>query len=180
MAETLHFSYHSPENFVRLLCEIVYEKEHSPREIAIYHERFAYETDEFFAKMLEQLFPAGATIGEKEIHQCVSWIDNFLSYDEQTKDIRVRYDMVDYESYVYFDIDKKVYPCDHTSHSMMVKNICVDYFKGFDESDITPEKVADFIRNHFVVKSRFSTAGSIANDSAYICRCILMNWREEE
>jgi hypothetical protein len=56
----------------------------------------------------------------------------------------------------------------------------VDYFKGFDESDITPEKVANFIRNHFVVKSRFSTAGSIANDSAYICRCVLMNWREEE
>ena len=180
MTKTLHFSYRSPENFVRLLCNIVYEKEHSPREIAIYHERFDDESDEFFANMLKMLFPEGGTIGEKEIHRCVVWIDDFLSWDEQTKDIKVRYDMVDYESYVYFDIDKKVYPCDHTSHSMMVKNICVDYFKGFDESDITPEKVADFIRSHFVVKSRFSTAGSIANDSAYICRCILMGWREEE
>ena len=170
MSETLHFSYRSPENFVRLLCDIVYEKEHSPRDIAIYHERFDDETDEFFATMLKQLFPEGATIGEKEINQCVSWIDNFLSHDEQTKDIKVRYDMVECESYVYFDIDKKVYPCSHTAHSQVVKNICVDYFKGFDESEITPEKVADFIRNHFVVKSRFSTAGSIANDSAYIYR----------
>ena len=35
MTETLHFSYRSPENFVRLLCNIVYEKEHSPREIVV-------------------------------------------------------------------------------------------------------------------------------------------------
>lgn len=175
MTETLHFRYQSPENLVRLLCEIVYEKEHSSREVAVYHERFDKESDEFFAKMLEQLFPEGANIGEQEIHRCVEWIDNFLSYDDQTKDIRVRYDMIDYESYVYFNIDKKVYPCSHTSHSMMVRDICKDYFKGFDESDITPEKVADFIRNHFVVKSRFSTAASIAQDSEYICRCILMD-----
>lgn len=180
MTETLHFRYQSPENLVRLLCEVVYEKEHTPRQIAIYHERFDDESDEFFANMLVKLFPEGATVGEKEINQCVEWIDNFLDHDEQTKDIKVRYDMVDHESYVYFDIDKKVYPCDHTSHSMMVKKICVDYFKGFDESDITPEKVADFIRDHFVVKSRFSTASSIANDSAYICRCILMDWSDEE
>lgn len=180
MSETLHFSYRSPENLVRLLCNVVYEQEHSSREIAVYHERFENETDEFFADMLTQLFPEGATIGQDEIHKCVNWIDNFLDHDDQTKDIKVRYDMTECESYVYFDIDKKVYPCDHTSHSMMVKNICVDYFKGFDESDITPEKVADFIRNHFVVKSRFSTAGSIAEDSAYICRCILMDWRDEE
>ena len=177
--ETVHFRYQSPENLVRLLCEIVYEKKHTSREIAIYHERFKGESDEFFAEMLVKLFPAGATIGEDEINQCVGWIDNFLEKDEQAKDIRAKYDMSEYSSYVYFNIDKKVYPCDHTSHAMTVKNICVGYFKGFDKSDITPEKVADFIRNHFVVKSRFSTAGSIANDSTYICRSILMNCREE-
>ena len=175
MAEKLHFSYQSPENLVRLLCEIVYEKAHSSQEIAIYHERFDGETDEFFAEMLTKLFPEGATIGEKEINQCVEWIDNFLSTDGQTKDIKVRYDMVEYDSYVYFDIDKKVYPCDHTSHLNMVRKICVDYFKGFDESDISIEKVAEFIKTHIVVKSRFSDADMIAKDAAYICRCILMD-----
>ena len=175
MKETIHFRYKSPENFVRLLCEVVYEQKHSPRDIAIYHERFDNETDEFFANMLKMLFPEGGAIGEKEIHRCVAWIDDFLLYDEQTKDIEVKYDMAEYDSYVYFDIDKKVYPCSYTSHQQTVKEICVDYFKGFDKSDLSAEKVADFIKKHFIVKSQFSTAETIARDSQYIMDCIVFD-----
>lgn len=179
MTKTLHFSYQSPENLVRLLCEVVYEKKHTPREIAIYHERFDGENDEFFAKMLVKLFPEGATVGEKEINQCVEWIDNFLEKDGQAQDIRVKYDMIDYDSYVYFDIDKKVYPCDHTSHQQMVKNICVDYFRGFDSSELSVEQVADFIKTHFVVKSSFSSAETIARDARYILDCIIFENDED-
>ena len=53
--------------------------------------------------MLTSLFPTGATIGEKEIHKCVNWIDNFLNGDEQTKDIKAKYDM----SEVTYKIKKK-------------------------------------------------------------------------
>lgn len=179
MAETLHFRYQSPENLVRLLCEVVYEKKHTSREIAVYHERFDDESDEFFAKMLLKLFPEGATVGEQEINRCVEWIDNFLDHDERTKDIKVRYDMIDYDSYVYFDIDKKVYPCDHTSHQQMVKNICVDYFRGFDMSELDEDKVADFIKTHFVVESSFSSAETIARDARYILDCIIFENDEE-
>lgn len=179
MAETLHFRYQSPENLVRLLCEVVYEKKHTPREIAIYHERFDGETDEFFAKMLVKLFPEGATVGEKEINQCVEWIDNFLEKDGQAQDIRVKYDMATLSSYVYFDIDKVVYPCEHTSHQQMVKKICVDYFRGFDSSELSVEQVADFIETHFVVESPFSSAKTIARDARYILDCIIFENEED-
>ena len=175
MTKTVHFRYRSPENFVRLLCDIVYEKKHSPMEITVYHERFADETDDFFANMLLELFPNGATIGEKEIDRCVEWIDLFLSKDGQAKDIRVKYDMECYSSYVYFDIDKIIYPCDYCSHQQTVEKICVDYFRGFDSSDLTVEKIAKFIREHFVVKSSFSSAESIARDARYILFSILSN-----
>lgn len=177
--EKLHFSYQSPENLVRLLCEIVYEQKHTNREIAIYHERFDGESDEFFAKMLVKLFPDGATIGEDEINRCVQWIDAFLETDEQTKDIRARYDMSTLSSYVYFDIDKVVYPCEHTSHQQMVKKICVDYFKGFDSSELSVEQVADFIKTHFVVESPFSSAETISRDAHYIRDCIVFENDED-
>lgn len=175
MKEKIHFSYKSPANVVRLLCEIVYEQEHLPRDIAIYHERLDNVTDEFFEQMLASLFPTGATIGEGEIRKCVNWIDNFLNSDEQTKDIKVRYDMAEYDSYVYFDIDNTVYPCSYASHQQTVKNICVDYFKNFSITELTVEKVADFIRKHFIVKSQFSTIETIARDSKYIMDCIIFN-----
>lgn len=179
MKKTLHFSYKSPENLVRLLCEIVYERDHTPRDITIYHERFDNETDSFFADMLTKLFPEGATIGEKEIDLCVEWIDNFLKTDEKAIDFRAKYDLDYYSSYVYFDIDNIVYPCEYASHQQMVKKICVDYFKGVDKADLSAEKVANFIRDHFIVKSRFSTAETIASDAQYIMNCIVFDDLED-
>ena len=173
MTETIGFRYKSPENLTRLLCEIVYEQTHSPREIFIYHERFDNETDTFFYDMLTELYPNGATIGEKEINECVKWIDNFLEKDERAINIKSMREWEDCDSGVYFDIDKKVFGCSHTSHQQTVKNICVDYFKGFDNRELTVECVRQFILEHFKIKSRFSTVNTIANDARYIRDCII-------
>jgi hypothetical protein len=84
-----------------------------------------------------------------------------------------------FSSYVYFDIDKVVYPCEHTSHQQMVKKICVDYFKGFDSSELSVEQVANFIETHFVVESPFSSAKTIARDAQYILDCIIFENDED-
>lgn len=175
MKETVHFRYKTPENLTRLLCNIYYEQTHTSREIGIYHERFKNEPDSIFLGFMTTLYPNGITIGEQQIKELCEYIDNFLNSDEQTKDIKAKYDMAEYDSYVYFDIDKTVYPCSHTSHQQTVKNICIDYFKGFDKSDLSSEKIGKFIREHFIVKSRFSTVETIAQDSGYITRCILFD-----
>lgn len=179
MIETLHFSYKSPENLVRLLCNIQYEQTHSPRDITIYHQRFDKESDEIFYQFMIKLYPNGTTINVKEIQEICNYIDYFLDNDDTTKDLKVVYDLEYYSSYVYFDIDKKVYPCDYASHQQMVKKICMDYFKGFDKTDLTVDKISDFIETHFIVKSRFSSAQTIARDSQYILSCILFDLDDE-
>lgn len=172
MTETISFRYNSPENFTRLLCEIVYEQTHTPREISIYHKRFDNEADTFFYNMLVKLYPNGATIDEKAINECVKFIDNFLANDERAKDIKAEYEWANCDSGVYFDIDKKVYYCRSSSHQQTIKNICVDYFKGFDNRELSEEYVRHFILEHFRVKSYFSTVETIANDARYIRDCI--------
>ncbi len=175
MKEVLHFTYKSPENLTRLLCDIHYEKTHNSREIAIYHERFTNEPDSLYLDFMTTLYPNGITIDVKQIEELCEYIDDFLSKDEQAKDIKAKYDMAEYESYVYFDIDKTVYPCSYASHMQMVKNICVDYFKGFDKDELSDEKIADFIIKHFKIKSSFSTVNTIAMDSRYIRDCIVFD-----
>lgn len=175
MKKTLHFTYQSPENLVRLLCGIHYEKTHNSREIAIYHERFTNEPNSLYLDFMTTLYPNGITIDVKQIEELCEYIDVFLSKDEQAKDIKAKYDMAEYESYVYFDIDKKVYPCKYGSHQKIVKDICVDYFKGFDKDELSAEKISDFIIKHFKIESRFSTVNTIARDSKYILDCIIFD-----
>ena len=169
----IHFTYKSPENFTRLLCNIYYEQTHTGRENFIYRERFKTEPDSLFLDFMTTLYPKGITIGQKQIEELCSYIDIYLDNDEKAKDIKAKYDMIVFDSYVYFDIDKKVYPCSYCSHSQTIKNICADYFKGFDKSELSVEMIHDFIVKHFVVKSMFSTAESIANDSFFIRNCII-------
>lgn len=175
MTETIHFKYKSVENFVRLLVTIQYEKTHNAREIHLFHRRFDKENDDIFYQFLIELFPEGGNIGEEELKALVKHIEHFLDTDEEAKDISVEWDMQHQSSYVFFKIDKKVYNCSYASHQQTVKNICVDYFKGFDPHELSVEMVEKFITENFVVKSDFSTAETIARDARYIRDCIIFN-----
>lgn len=172
--ETLHFTYESPENLVRLLVGINYEKTHSMREISIYRERLDKEEDSFFYKIMCELYPDGCTIDVKQIQEITDRIHSFLETDEEAKDIRLRYEMHDCKSYVYYKLDKHLYPCKVGEHAMIIRECCVDYFKDVEIEQTTPEKVRQFILDNFIIKSEFSTLKGIANDS-YIHRCCVLD-----
>lgn len=176
MKETVHFSYKSIGNFCRLLVTILYEKSHTPREISVFHQRFnRNECDELIEQFLYELFPNGATIDEKELIQLVSYIERFMTKDKETQDLFVSYDKAHYRYYVYFKPDNIVYECNFAQHATTIRDICIDYFKGFTLDELDPKYVRKFIIENFEIKSNNSTIEQIANDNNYIIRCIAIN-----
>ena len=182
--EQVSFTYRSIGNFCRLLATIQYEKSHSPREITVFHQRFDRdECDKLMEQFLEELFPNGATIGENELTQLVSYIERFMSKDRETQDLFVRYDKANYPYYVYFIPDNIVYKCEYAQHAITVRDICYEYFKGFSEEEIDCDYIKKFIKENFEIRSDNSTVEQIANDNAYIARCIILrnnkNYRKQ-
>lgn len=175
MKETLHFSYESPENLVRLLTNINYEKTHSNMEISIYYQRLDKEPDSFFYDVMCKLYPSGTTVDIKEIQEITEYIHNFLETDEEAKELKAQWEMQHLSSYVYFKLDKKVYPCGFAKHSKTVRDICVDYFKDFEKDILTVEMIEKFILDNFTIASSNSSIYSIAKDSYFIYECILFN-----
>lgn len=173
--EYISFRYESVENLVRLLVTIQYEKTHNSREIELFHKRFDKEPDDIFGEFLVKLYPQGANIGEKEINALVNHIDYFMDTDEEAKDLEIQQQLKYLSSYVYFKIDKKIYTCSFASHQQTIRDICVDYFKGFDMHDLSVEKVKRFILNNFLVRSSFSTVETIADDAYFIYNCIMFD-----
>lgn len=163
----LHFTYQSIGNLCRLLATIQFEKEASSRDISIWHQRFdREECDALFEKFLSDIYPEGATIGKEEINNLVSYAERFLDNDKEAQQIAVEYDKLSNPYWVYFKIDNKVYPCDFCRHSETITQICAEYFKGFEEIDLS--YLQKFIIENFEIKSRNSTVKSIANDARYI------------
>lgn len=171
--KTLHFSYESIGNFVRLLITIRFENIYNPRDITVFHQRFRDEPDELFEKFLIELYPNGCTVGENEINNLTSHIHSFLQKDETAKDLYATYDKRKYESYVYFKPDKAVHYAEFGNHSNLVTQICCDYFKDFAPDEIKLDYLKKFILENFEIKSDNTTVERVSNDAAYICREIL-------
>ena len=172
MSERLHFKYQSIGNIVRLLITIQFEKTRPDRDIFVYHRRLDKEKDNFFENCLLELYPNGVTIGENEINQLIQWTDNFLLKDKEAKHLYTEWDKQHLTSYVYFKIDDKVYPAYYLSHFGIVKDICCDYFKGFEKIDI--DYLQRFILENFEIASDFTSPASVANDARYIANCICL------
>lgn len=95
------------------------------------------------------------------------------------REISVFHERLDKESDDFFGkILVKLYPQGATIGET-VKNICVDYFKGFDVHDLSVEKVKKFILDNFIVRSSFSSVESIARDARYIHDCIIFSEHDE-
>lgn len=173
MTETVNFTYKSIGNFVRLLATIKYEQIHNPREIAVWHERFDNdESDELFETFLEKLFPNGSTIDIPQIEQLVSYIENFMDRDKETRKIRNKYIKFDNPYWVYFKINDVVTPCRFGDHAKVIQDILLDYFKDFDLDDFYLKR---FIMSNFEIKSDNSDIEKIANDSKWITKRIRLN-----
>lgn len=173
MSEKIGFTYKSIGNFCHLLLNIQYEKTHTSREITVFHQRFDNdETDNLIEEILIKLFPNGASIGEKELIQLTSYVENYMLKDKTTQDLFVEYDKLHYPYYVYFKPDNIVYECDYAQHNRVVRDICCDFFKDFD--DIDPLYIKKFILENFEISSDNSTVESISNDYNFIAREILI------
>lgn len=177
MSEKLHFKYQSIGNIVRLLITIQIEKTKTDRDRFVYHKRLDKEKDDFFENFLLELYPNGVTIGENEINQLIEFTIDFLSKDKESKHWYVEWDKSHLTSYVYFKIDDKVYSADYLSHFGIVKDICCDYFKGFEKIDI--DYLQKFILENFEILSDFTSPASVANDARYIANCICLGRKIE-
>ena len=78
--ERLHFMVESPANFVRLACTILFEKKEAMAEwAATWHDVFdCANGEQLFLQFMEELFPDGCTIGEKELKQITDRAVHYL------------------------------------------------------------------------------------------------------
>lgn len=173
-SKTVHFTYKSIGNFVRLISTVKFEKTHNNREIAIWHEIFDDEDgDELFEKFLVELYPEGKTIQPEDVETIINRAVRFLMKDEKARQIRNRYTKLDNTYWVYFKPDDIVFACEYAQHAEKVREICKDYFKDFDEID--PDFLREFILTNFEICSDNTTIERIAKDSKYMCMTILID-----
>ena len=170
----VNFSYKSIGNFVKLLATIRYENTHEGHDIAVWHERFDDDAeDELFERFLVELFPEGKTIQPEDINAVVHRAERFLETDKKAQNSRNKYVKLDNPYWVYFKPENKVYPCDFGDHSKIIRQICKDFFKGFD--DVDSDYLKNFIRNNFEICSDNTTIERIAKDAAFIRRAIVFD-----
>ena len=178
MTKQINFTYKSIGNFSKLLSTILYEKEHTAKEITLWHLRFdGEETDDLFEKFLYELFPNGGTLNVEEIKLLTKHAEKFLFKDPIAKQQRVEYEKREYTLWVYFKIDQTVIPCEFAQHQETIRKICIDYFKDFEINDITPDYIKKFIIDNFEIRSDNLTVERIANDSLYIFHSIVFDER---
>lgn len=177
MNKALHFTYESIGNITKLFTSIRFEKLKSQREVAVFHQRFDNEDDSFFEEILKKLFPEGKTITPEDIDLVVEYISSFMDRDERCKELYAEYDKFYYKSYVYFKIDKKVYPAEFGNHMKIVELILMDYFKGFN--DVSAEYLKKFVRENFEISSDNTTLERAANDAGYLQGIIAFNNAKE-
>lgn len=157
-----------------MLITIQLEKTKSDRDKEVFHKRFDKEKDSVFEGFLLKLYPEGVTIGENEINHLVNFVVDFMQKDSEAIALYVDWDKLHYSSYVYFKVDNKVYNASYLSHFGLVKDICCNYFKGFDENEINTDYLSRFIVENFEIKSDFTTPTSVIQDVDYIARCIVL------
>ena len=171
--ETLHFSYSSIGNIVRLLVTIQFENNNTHRDVSVFHARFQNEPDEIFEEFITKLYPEGCTLGKNEIDAITKYVYSFMQKDDKSRDLYIKHDKQHYKSYIYFKPDKDLRYAETGQHSAIVQAICCDYFKSCE--DINVDYLKQFIRRNFEIKSDFTTIENICNDAAYILNEI--QWR---
>lgn len=169
----LHFKVKSPANFVNLACTILFEKCDKLKELGVVWREVFDDSkgDQLFQEFMEELFPEGCTIGQKEIVQIMNKAIRFLETDVSCLEIKARYDKMRFPYYVYFEPLHKVYECEFAEHEDTVIRILEDFF-GESIVDYDTEKLKNFIISSFEIRSDNSTVFSIAKDAEYIQRAI--------
>lgn len=167
--ECLNFRVESPENFVKIACTVLFGKREGLSDYAtVWHDVFdGGAGDKRFRQFMEELFPDGCTIGEKELHQLTDRAIHYLKTETICLDIKAGHDMEQAVFWVYFIPEHKVYECDYGSHEEKVIEILTNFF-GTDIMKYPVSVLKRFILGSFRIKSTQTTVGSIAADAEFI------------
>lgn len=137
--EKLHFQAKSTANFVKLDCTILFEKGNRMDDLgAVWHEYFNGDTgDRLFQRFMEEAFPNGCVIGEKELMQITNKAISFLETDVSALEAKATIDKRRFAYWVYFAPTHTVSGCWFAEHEETVIQILTNYF-GKSIEDFTP------------------------------------------
>lgn len=172
--EKLHFKVESPANFVKLACTILFERKEELLDDygSTWHDVFDGEAgNQHFQRFMEELFPDGCTIGERELNQLTDKAIQFLKTDVFCLDIKAGHDKLRSAFWVYFIPEHKVYPCQFAQHEETVIDILVDFF-GVNVQKYSIEALQRFILGAFQIQSTNTSVRSIAADAEFIRRTV--------
>lgn len=117
----MKFSIQSPQNMIRLLSTIIFEKSEYFEEYGyLWHTVFNADEkfgDNLFACFLTELFPKGTNLGETEIKKVMVYAIQYLKKDSKCQEIQVKYLKKKYNSWVYSMWNKKLMPCEFARHA---------------------------------------------------------------
>ena len=167
--ERLHFMVESPANFVRLACTILFEKKEAMAEwAATWHDVFdCANGEQLFLQFMEELFPDGCTIGEKELKQITDRAVHYLQTETRCLDLKAGHDKSRFTYWVSFTPEHKVYGCEFARHEETIIDILTTFF-GKSIWDYSLCALKQFILNSFEIKSDNSSVRSIAEDAEFI------------
>lgn len=184
--ERLHFMVESPANFVRLACTILFEKKEAMAEwAATWHDVFdCANGEQLFLQFMEELFPDGCTIGEKELKQITDRAVRYLQTETRCLDLKAGHDKSRFTYWVSFIPEHKVYGCEFARHEETIIEILTAFF-GKSIAGYSLDALKRFILRSFEIRSDNSSVRSIAEDADYIqqvayFRCIRKNEKKEE
>lgn len=174
--EHLHFKVESMANFAKLCCTILFEKSDKLKELGfVWHKMFdGCKGDQLFQGFMEELFPDGCTIGERELTQITNKAIRFLETDISCLEVKADNDRKRFTYYVYFAPMHKVFKCGFAEHEETVIRILTDFF-GKSIADYEVDKLKRFVINSFEIHSDNTSISSIINDLEYIQRTVY--WR---
>lgn len=125
--ERLHFMVESPANFVRLACTILFEKKEAMAEwAATWHDVFdCANGEQLFLQFMEELFPDGCTIGEKELKQITDRAVRYLQTETRCLDLKAGHDSL---LSPFTEILADMYPaCLHFGRKLHISGVFSDF-----------------------------------------------------
>lgn len=139
---------------------------------AVWHEYFNGDKgDQLFQCFMEEVFPNGCIIGEKELMQITNKAISFLETDVSALEAKATIDKRRFAYWVYFAPTHTVFGCWFAEHEETVIQILTNFF-GKSIEDFTPDDLKRFIIASFEIRSDNSSVRSIADDAEFIQRAV--------
>ncbi len=162
-------------NFVRLglhNSRLKKEKRGLGEWAATWHDVFdCANGEQLFLQFMEELFPDGCTIGEKELNRITDRAVRYLQTETRCLDLKAGHDKSRFTYWVSFIPEHKVYGCEFARHEETIIEILTAFF-GKSIAGYSLDTLKHFILRSFEIRSDNSSVRSIAEDVDFIQRAV--------